>query len=678
MRLRHFLWGDSIDYLLGAIVLGHSIRKTNTKHNLLCLHAPELSSSPAYHILQKFWQVREIEHLPATSEKLFSGWKEQNRFCYVFTKLHALNLVEYDKVLVLDIDMIVRGNIDCLFDDENLRAPAALRRGANNGCGFSHGAALPGEHFFQGVNVAEMWDIDSSVAEIQSEVNKNRWASSGWVDPDDAVAAKHSSNSDYADRGNANDYSDSYASSHSSAYSDGNSHDRWNNNDSGECHWKPNVDASGWVNYPRDDDKNTGDWKPQSGWKSDSNYTNEKTEWASTKWSSSTNQAPATMGKDNWNTNNNQWGEDETELSRPLEKPANNSNPSAIDAVLDDNSHTSWFQGTGINAGVMLFRPNRNHFHDMATIIKTTNHPSHINTTAPEQDFLSRYYADKPWHNISVAYNYQLHQVFHQLTPGNCAERKFYLLNDENMAKIKVFHYSGGLKPWHHITYGGSYQRMSCDEFVRETLKGFDTYRKWYLGEGWDEDFEWKTWIRRVDMSWDEGFDGKFKFHWMWPESMACIVNGAVTTTASYNGSSTSDDLDTVKAEDCDSAVSLDFCKGWTLVSRKTGYTVKVSPEELKDRWDNEWKYRNNSSQYGNNSSNANYSNKRMISREKDELEDELVWKRLEPSMEQLQFLCRQGILLVRKSHQEWLQRFQEVMCYELCEAEREVIRNAV
>jgi len=48
-----------------------------------------------------------------------------SRFKQVFTKLQVLNLTEFDKVLMLDLDMLVRRNIDELFD---LRAPAALKR----------------------------------------------------------------------------------------------------------------------------------------------------------------------------------------------------------------------------------------------------------------------------------------------------------------------------------------------------------------------------------------------------------------------------------------------------------------------------------------------------------------------------------------------------------------------
>ena len=99
-----FLWGGSTEYLLGAIVLGKSLRLTNTKHELLCLHTDDV---PEICVLRKYWKTQRIAHVPATN-RLFGGYKESSRFCYVFSKLHALRLTQYRKVIVLDIDMIVQ------------------------------------------------------------------------------------------------------------------------------------------------------------------------------------------------------------------------------------------------------------------------------------------------------------------------------------------------------------------------------------------------------------------------------------------------------------------------------------------------------------------------------------------------------------------------------------------
>ena len=60
----------------------------------------------------------------------------------VFTKLNAWNLVQYDKVVLLDLDIIPLKPIDELF---LLEAPAAVVRG--NGSE-QHGAEMDGPRFF--------------------------------------------------------------------------------------------------------------------------------------------------------------------------------------------------------------------------------------------------------------------------------------------------------------------------------------------------------------------------------------------------------------------------------------------------------------------------------------------------------------------------------------------------
>eukprot|EP00392_Amoebophrya_sp_AT5.2_P005132 g5141.t1 len=302
-----FLWGDSIEYVLGACVLGKSLLLTQTRHELLCLHTddvPELST------LRKFWTLREIAHIPASNISLFRGWKAQNRFCHVFTKLRALELEEYDKVLLMDIDMCVKRNIDLLFE---LPTPAAMRRGANNKVKYAHGEPVDGGCFFR----------------------------------------------------------------------------------AGLKPWQTEDEGPSWE------------------------Y--------------------------NW-----------TE---------------------------SYFQGTGINAGLMLFSPDRRRFEDTCTVVRTARHPSHINTTAPEQDFLSRYFADAPWHNISVRFNYQLHQIFHNMNPLNQAERKQYF-DDAGRSRLAVIHYSGKLKPWHHVC-DSEYHDWHYKKFVAKCLTEFETYYHWYLKKNW-------------------------------------------------------------------------------------------------------------------------------------------------------------------------------------------------
>ena len=70
------------------------------------------------------WEVRQCNHLEC--QDLYNG-SHNNRFAGTITKLHAVGLEEFYKVLIVDADMIIRENVDHLFDRA---CPAALRREA--------------------------------------------------------------------------------------------------------------------------------------------------------------------------------------------------------------------------------------------------------------------------------------------------------------------------------------------------------------------------------------------------------------------------------------------------------------------------------------------------------------------------------------------------------------------
>lgn len=124
--------------------MGFSIKSTKTKHGLVCLHTADV---PDEHLelLKLFWDCRLVEHVEvAAAERLSTDDRiSESRFFKVFTKLRALEQTDFEKVLVMDIDLLatwsqtfeagggqVLSNIDQLFD---LPAPAAMKRGMNRG-----------------------------------------------------------------------------------------------------------------------------------------------------------------------------------------------------------------------------------------------------------------------------------------------------------------------------------------------------------------------------------------------------------------------------------------------------------------------------------------------------------------------------------------------------------------
>jgi len=286
------LWGKSHSYVIGALVLGHSIRATGTPHSLVCLHTDDVPEN-SLALLRRIWDCRLIEHVEATKSLT---WAEQaDRFEKVFTKLQAMRLVEFEKVLMMDIDLLVTTNIDNLFQ---LPAPAAMARGMNNWWrGYKHGCPIDGRSFFGG------------------------------------------------------------------------------------------------------------------------------------------------GGKGKYN---------------------------------------SWCQGTGINAGVMLWQPNEAVFNHMLEELKEEYHPAHIRGNGPEQDYLSRYWAGAPWTNMAVEYNYQLHQMFFVLHPDYLqqSERAKSL---EDPRRIKVVHFSGEptAKPWRRVLDKKKFSREDDAEYLQEFAEEYRGYFLW-------------------------------------------------------------------------------------------------------------------------------------------------------------------------------------------------------
>ena len=137
------LWGSASGFALGALVLGQGLRRSGTQFDLVLMHTSDVPTN-ALQLLQEIWKLKLVEHVDANSS-LFWDNPDRSRFNGVFTKLHALGLVEYDKVAMLDIDLVVFDCPDAMFD---LPAPAALWRGSSQTR--DHGFPIDGRCFFGG------------------------------------------------------------------------------------------------------------------------------------------------------------------------------------------------------------------------------------------------------------------------------------------------------------------------------------------------------------------------------------------------------------------------------------------------------------------------------------------------------------------------------------------------
>ncbi len=140
-------------YFLGAVVLGGGLlRWGGSSPKRVLLHTDD--GPKAYVILldKAGWSCQTVEYVKGVAKALFHNLR-YSRFVDVFTKLRALELMSFDRILLLDLDLMVRpaaaGDAPMLLDDSlgvtesavadnvvpsleslfTLRPPAAMKRG---------------------------------------------------------------------------------------------------------------------------------------------------------------------------------------------------------------------------------------------------------------------------------------------------------------------------------------------------------------------------------------------------------------------------------------------------------------------------------------------------------------------------------------------------------------------
>jgi alpha-N-acetylglucosamine transferase len=105
-------------YLPGVEVLGKSIEASGSKVPKIVLVTADISQAARARLAHLGWQMRDIEPIenPAADRLLFP------RFATVFAKLRVWELVELDRVVLLDADTLVLQNVDDLFERRDFAA----------------------------------------------------------------------------------------------------------------------------------------------------------------------------------------------------------------------------------------------------------------------------------------------------------------------------------------------------------------------------------------------------------------------------------------------------------------------------------------------------------------------------------------------------------------------------
>ena len=108
--------GDA--YLPGVEVLGRSLVATGTTETRLAMVTPDVSVGARTRLVEQGWVLREVEAIanPTQDALLFP------RFANVFTKLRAWELVDFDRVVLLDADTLALKNVDDLFERSTFAA----------------------------------------------------------------------------------------------------------------------------------------------------------------------------------------------------------------------------------------------------------------------------------------------------------------------------------------------------------------------------------------------------------------------------------------------------------------------------------------------------------------------------------------------------------------------------
>mmetsp|Transcript_16187 Transcript_16187/g.35044 ORF Transcript_16187/g.35044 Transcript_16187/m.35044 type:complete len:767 (+) Transcript_16187:100-2400(+) len=136
------LWGAGGGYALGAWILGQRLKELTTEEDpvdRVLIHTDDLP--PNYlKLLSEVWILHKVDYIDGV-EELYSV--KGTAFDGVFTKLAAWSLVQYDKVLLLDIDIVLLKSPVELF---NLEPPAAMVRGSGSRV---HGDLVSGTMMFR-------------------------------------------------------------------------------------------------------------------------------------------------------------------------------------------------------------------------------------------------------------------------------------------------------------------------------------------------------------------------------------------------------------------------------------------------------------------------------------------------------------------------------------------------
>ena len=121
MRKQFVTYLGNDRFLPGVLVLSASLVQHNQNVGLLILVGQSVSPPIIDFLGEKGLSIRMIKDI----ENPFVQAKDNRGSKYMYTKIRVFELVEFDKIVFLDADMLVCSNIECLFEKEHMSAVVA-------------------------------------------------------------------------------------------------------------------------------------------------------------------------------------------------------------------------------------------------------------------------------------------------------------------------------------------------------------------------------------------------------------------------------------------------------------------------------------------------------------------------------------------------------------------------